>query len=132
MSSHNIGFYEAKLSLNYHQISSNTHLISSADNTFSLVIKVCSWFRAEQASLSHTLSHDQFCLHYWLIKAMINSVQAIILKDWTEKCAARKDYWPTYQQKLNRMHLSIFAPRWREWGRYTQRIRRLRHTKPWE
>ena len=32
MSTHNIGFYEdiAKLSLNYHQISSNTHLISSA------------------------------------------------------------------------------------------------------
>ena len=33
MSTHNIGFYEeiSKLSLNYHQISSNTHLISSAD-----------------------------------------------------------------------------------------------------
>ena len=33
MSTHNIGFYEdlAKLSLNYHQISSNTHFISSAD-----------------------------------------------------------------------------------------------------
>ena len=33
MSTHNIGFYEElteKLSLNYHQISSNTHLISSA------------------------------------------------------------------------------------------------------
>ena len=32
MSTHNIGFYEdlTKLSLNYHQISSNTHLISSA------------------------------------------------------------------------------------------------------
>ena len=32
MSTHNIGFYEeiSKLSLNYHQISSNTHLISSA------------------------------------------------------------------------------------------------------
>ena len=31
MSTHNIGFYEdlTKLSLNYHQISSNTHLISS-------------------------------------------------------------------------------------------------------
>ena len=33
MSTHNIGFYEdlTKISLNYHQISSNTHLISSAD-----------------------------------------------------------------------------------------------------
>ena len=33
MSNHNIGFYEAltKLSLNYHQMSSNTYLISSAD-----------------------------------------------------------------------------------------------------
>ena len=33
MSTHNIGFYEdlTQLSLNYHQISSNTHLISSAD-----------------------------------------------------------------------------------------------------
>ena len=33
MSTHNIGFYEdlTKLSLNYHQISSNTHLISYAD-----------------------------------------------------------------------------------------------------
>ena len=33
MSTHNIGFYEdlTKLSLNYHQISSNMHLISSAD-----------------------------------------------------------------------------------------------------
>ena len=33
MSNHNIGFYEdlTKLSLNYHQISSNTHLISSAE-----------------------------------------------------------------------------------------------------
>ena len=32
MSTHNIGFYEdlTKISLNYHQISSNTHLISSA------------------------------------------------------------------------------------------------------
>ena len=32
MSNHNIGFYEdlTKLYLNYHQISSNTHLISSA------------------------------------------------------------------------------------------------------
>ena len=32
MRTHNIGFYEdlTKLSLNYHQISSNTHLISSA------------------------------------------------------------------------------------------------------
>ena len=36
MSTHNIGFYEekAKLSLNYHQISSNTHLISSAELGF--------------------------------------------------------------------------------------------------
>ena len=34
MSTHNIGFVKkkAKLSLNYHQISSNTHLISSADH----------------------------------------------------------------------------------------------------
>ena len=33
MSTHNIDFYEdlTKLSLNYHQISSNTHLISSAE-----------------------------------------------------------------------------------------------------
>ena len=32
MSTHNIGFYEdlTKISLNYHQISSNTHHISSA------------------------------------------------------------------------------------------------------
>ena len=32
MSTHNIGFYEdlTKLSLNYHQISSNTRLISTA------------------------------------------------------------------------------------------------------
>ena len=32
MSTHSIGFYEdlTKLSLNYHQVSSNTHLISSA------------------------------------------------------------------------------------------------------
>ena len=32
MSTHNIGFYEdlTKISLNYHQISSNMHLISSA------------------------------------------------------------------------------------------------------
>ena len=32
MSTHTIGFYEdfTKLSLNYHQISSSTHLISSA------------------------------------------------------------------------------------------------------
>ena len=35
MSTHNIGFYEdlTKLSLNYHQISSITHLISSAAGT---------------------------------------------------------------------------------------------------
>ena len=33
MSTHNIGFYEdlTKISLNYHQVSSNTHLISSAE-----------------------------------------------------------------------------------------------------
>ena len=32
MSTHNIGFYEdmTKIILNYHQISSNTHLISTA------------------------------------------------------------------------------------------------------
>ena len=32
MSTHNIGFYEgiSKIILNYHQISSNTHLISSS------------------------------------------------------------------------------------------------------
>ena len=36
MSTHNIGFYEdlTKIILNYHQISSNTHLISSADCDF--------------------------------------------------------------------------------------------------
>ena len=36
MSTHNIGFYEdlTKLSLNYYQISSKTHLISSADTIF--------------------------------------------------------------------------------------------------
>ena len=40
MSTHNIGFYEdltklhKNLSLNYHQISSNTHLISSAGQVF--------------------------------------------------------------------------------------------------
>ena len=35
MSTNNIGFYEdlTKLSLNYHQISSNTHLISSAESS---------------------------------------------------------------------------------------------------
>ena len=33
MSTHNVGFYDdlTKLSLNYHQISPNTHLISSAE-----------------------------------------------------------------------------------------------------
>ena len=37
MSTNNIGYYEdlTKLSLNYHQISSNTHLISSAGYTYS-------------------------------------------------------------------------------------------------
>ena len=36
MSTHNIGFYEdlTKISLNNRQISSNTHLISSAEETF--------------------------------------------------------------------------------------------------
>ena len=40
MSTHNIGLYEdfTKLSLNYHQISSNTNLISSADSTHTLPI----------------------------------------------------------------------------------------------
>ena len=39
MSTHNIGFFEdlTKISLNYHQISSNTHLISSADWCFNRV-----------------------------------------------------------------------------------------------
>ena len=42
MSTHNIGLYEdlTKLSLNYHQISSNTHLISSADNCMLFEIKI--------------------------------------------------------------------------------------------
>ena len=42
MSTHNIGFYEekAKLSLNHHQISSNTHLISSAENNIRLKFSV--------------------------------------------------------------------------------------------
>ena len=41
MSSRNIGFYEdlTKLSLNYHQISSNTHLISSAG--YIMIIRLC-------------------------------------------------------------------------------------------
>ena len=40
MSTHNIGFYEdlTKLSLNYHQISSNMHLISSAALTISVTV----------------------------------------------------------------------------------------------
>ena len=40
MSTHNIGFYEdlTKISLNYHHISSNTHLISSAALRISIVI----------------------------------------------------------------------------------------------
>ena len=40
MSTHNIGFYEeiSKI-ITYHQISSNTHLISSADSTFSATQK---------------------------------------------------------------------------------------------
>ena len=43
MSTHNIGFYEeiSKLSLNYHQISSNTHLISSADKTDAAYFAFC-------------------------------------------------------------------------------------------
>ena len=49
MITHNIGFYEeiSKLSLNYHQISSNTHLISSAESwdTFS-------YFCSEQISVA--------------------------------------------------------------------------------
>ena len=48
MSTHNIGFHEdlAKLSLNYYQISSNTHLISSA---VYLNIYKASLFNAHQA-----------------------------------------------------------------------------------
>ena len=44
MSTHNIGFYEdlTKKSLNYHQISSNTHLISSAVSH--VTGKTCLWF----------------------------------------------------------------------------------------
>ena len=42
MSSHNIGFYAdlTKISFNYHQISSNTHLISSS--VFSSMVDVLS------------------------------------------------------------------------------------------
>ena len=45
MSTHNIGFYEeikAKLSLNY-QISSNTHLISSAERLISSFFFAVCW-----------------------------------------------------------------------------------------
>ena len=40
MGTHSIGFYEgiSKLSLNYHQISSNTHLISSAGLVMSSMV----------------------------------------------------------------------------------------------
>ena len=43
MSTHNIGFYEeiAKLTLNYHQISSNMHLIFSAGF---IQFKVCAYW----------------------------------------------------------------------------------------
>ena len=39
MSTHNIGFYEdlTKFSFNYHQISSNTHLISSSGTCMEIV-----------------------------------------------------------------------------------------------
>ena len=39
MSTHNIGFYEEILPLNYHQISSNTHLISSAATSMLRIIR---------------------------------------------------------------------------------------------
>ena len=52
MSTHNIGFYEEiiiKLSLIYHQILSNTHLISSADNP-NLTIAYCGSKATNQTS----------------------------------------------------------------------------------
>ena len=48
MSTHNIGFYEdlTKIILNYHQISSNTHLIFSGDSKIYSCIKTkpTDWF----------------------------------------------------------------------------------------
>ena len=42
MSTNNIGFYEdlTKLSLNYHQLSSNTHVISSLNNPENITLSV--------------------------------------------------------------------------------------------
>ena len=52
MSTHNIGFYEdlTKLSLNYHQISSNTHLISSAVAINYPTMLLCQDLRSKQQS----------------------------------------------------------------------------------
>ena len=62
MSTHNIGFYEeiSKLSLNYHQISPNTHLISSAGrvsvNGFSSLLLFFVIFMSSRPPLPTTMS----------------------------------------------------------------------------
>ena len=62
MSTHNIGFYEeeAKLSLNYYQISSNTHLISSAEIPKLLQNTHCNYATAYTEKIRCTLSR---CYH---------------------------------------------------------------------
>ena len=57
MSTHNIGFNQdlTKLSLNYHQISSNTNLISSAENLLGIMNRDC----------AHLLHERKFSVVQW-------------------------------------------------------------------
>ena len=72
MSIHKIGFYEdfTKLSLNYHQISSNTHLISSAVFLciyINIISLHCSWARPQLRRLKDQLEHFYVPLRYVLL-----------------------------------------------------------------
>ena len=66
MSTYNIGFYEGKSKIiPYHQISSNTHLISSSGDVFKsepFARKICLWILAiyKDEVQNRLLSHRSF------------------------------------------------------------------------
>ena len=72
MSTHNIGFYEdlTKISLNYHQISSNTHLIYSAEIRRKFVQKIISYVRSNH-SLPRTCIKPTFLCHTITKRALL-------------------------------------------------------------
>ena len=79
MSTHNIGFYEdlTKITLNYHQISSNTHISSAVptpvlltEPTYYHTLRKCCQLQSLSARIEILDNDSHFSLCYWLKSKM--------------------------------------------------------------